>query len=1181
VNRLTSTEEVHQDSLDQFVMAEKAAGQIVEDGAKMPTTNPDATTNHNKPPLRYVQVVSQNPKLTFAGWCGCCGFFLVLALIGNALRPLFIAVADVPFYVQGTLVYKRQDALKEAKSVATSMPTKLTPNTTQSFRTRESFGYHLKIIYEAPAESDIWDLKYLKAISNLEQKIIQATGQSKDKVTRSYSQYCQLAYRNGTSVCRPPSSAISFLWEKWVPVPFAAIAPYSMWAHPRQNYSTCTLPASNQNRRFYTDPVLNSIASLLPANASPQAVLDAVISGDVCAVARNVTPHLVNQDGTCERFRPCWSLVYNMGATSLWARTTNQMWDYSQIETYHKNNYHEFVDYWSTYGSPNSPFTSTATYNNTRFVWAPFVSAKTKQTDSGTRQMFPTQMPNLIRQVADATFGYPGGGKTGKALLSVFYFGSPLTNINSAWTEGGGLSTEAWNQDVQTWMFNAFHKTLMDERKAKPEGLSIVWSTMRDSFNPMYSAYIVGSILPSDMRYLLAAISFVFIYIVAMKRSFFLASMALLMIFINMIPTVALYMWICRQTYIGMLQILSLFIIMGIGADNVFVLLDCYEADRKMSRPLEEDLSAAWRHASKAMLCTSLTTFFSFLANARSPFPAISTFGLWCCCLIVANFIAVNTFYLSAVSIFDCHFAKKKMCCIGNHSISEKPSELEACTDRCEFNTRPARFFASKFHPFINKLKIPLVLLWLVLTVVYIFFALKLEPDPNVPSLLPKEDPYAQYPDQQIQHFGALHNPYRIKVEIVIGISRDDPINREGSDPVKIYDRGTVNWVNISIGDAGSKHMQEWIVSLCDDLAAKAQGTSPDEGLRIASSRQVGGQNPVKCPWQHLKTWAQAHGWEYPQPTTEGLFDLLGTYLVQPQPNDPAQINFANWQDYVFWTSDDLRLPKLLRLEVWLNAQSTLLYKDGLSLADHWTTYVDKWRKAAPTLLQNAIFYTDKSVFHYFTVQQTITRECYSGIVFSLALAYIVLLLATLNVVVASCAILSISSIVASVMAFAYWLQWKLGMLEAIIFVMVIGMSVDYVVHMSDAYLQSVHTDRAGRSRFMLGKMGMSVLSGAVTTLGAAFFMTFAYITFFYKFGLVILFTIAQSLITALFFFSAQMALFGPENSFGVIPLSTVVAKLSSNLSHASSSSKQQERSGKPDEEAADEAPGNPMRTQI
>jgi len=167
----------------------------------------------------------------------------------------------------------------------------------------------------------------------------------------------------------------------------------------------------------------------------------------------------------------------------------------------------------------------------------------------------------------------------------------------------------------------------------------------------------------------------------------------------------------------------------------------------------------------------------------------------------------------------------------------------------------------------------------------------------------------------------------------------------------------------------------------------------------------------------------------------------------------------------------------------------------------------------------------------------------------SLALSYIVLLFATLNVIVASCAIASIASIVSSVMAFAYWMGWKLGVLEAVIFVMVIGMSVDYVVHLSDAYLSSIHDDRAGRCRFMLGKMGMSVVSGAITTLGAAFFMTFAYITFFSKFGLVIVFTISQSLITALCFFSAMMAFFGPEKTRGTIPVSKVLSKLSGIIS--------------------------------
>jgi len=154
-----------------------------------------------------------------------------------------------------------------------------------------------------------------------------------------------------------------------------------------------------------------------------------------------------------------------------------------------------------------------------------------------------------------------------------------------------------------------------------------------------------------------------------------------------------------------------------------------------------------------------------------------------------------------------------------------------------------------------------------------------------------------------------------------------------------------------------------------------------------------------------------------------------------------------------------------------------------------------------------------------------------------------VLIFATSNIIVATAAISCIASIVCSVMAFIYWMGWKLGMLEAVILVMVIGMSVDYVVHMSDAYLESIHLDRFNRTRFMLGKMGMSVLSGAVTTLGASACMTPAYITFFTKFGWVILLTIAQSLVTALFFFSAQMALFGPEHTVGDIPFAMMARK--------------------------------------
>merc|ERR1712134_199683 len=113
----------------------------------------------------------------------------------------------------------------------------------------------------------------------------------------------------------------------------------------------------------------------------------------------------------------------------------------------------------------------------------------------------------------------------------------------------------------------------------------------------------------------------------------------------------------------------------------------------------------------------------------------------------------------------------------------------------------------------------------------------------------------------------------------------------------------------------------------------------------------------------------------------------------------------------------------------------------------------------------------------------------------------------------------------------------------ALVLVMVIGLSVDYVVHLADAYLEAPAEDRLERCKFMLVKMGLAVVNGGVTTIGAAGFMCVCYITFFEKFGIVILVTVFQSVITALFFFSAVMALFGPQGTSGNISLRLVLGK--------------------------------------
>ena len=75
-------------------------------------------------------------------------------------------------------------------------------------------------------------------------------------------------------------------------------------------------------------------------------------------------------------------------------------------------------------------------------------------------------------------------------------------------------------------------------------------------------------------------------------------------------------------------------------------------------------------------------------------------------------------------------------------------------------------------------------------------------------------------------------------------------------------------------------------------------------------------------------------------------------------------------------------------------------------------------------------------------------------------------------------------------------------LLESVNLVLLVGLSVDYVVHLAEAYSRSTRRDRKGRVQGMLAEVGISVLSGAVTTLGSSIFLLAAKILFFVQFGL-------------------------------------------------------------------------------
>ena len=68
---------------------------------------------------------------------------------------------------------------------------------------------------------------------------------------------------------------------------------------------------------------------------------------------------------------------------------------------------------------------------------------------------------------------------------------------------------------------------------------------------------------------------------------------------------------------------------------------------------------------------------------------------------------------------------------------------------------------------------------------------------------------------------------------------------------------------------------------------------------------------------------------------------------------------------------------------------------------------------------------------------------------------------------------------------------------ESVNLSLVVGLAVDYVVHLAEGYHAAPARDRLGRTHHMLEQVGVSILSGALTTLGASMFMFAAVMVFF------------------------------------------------------------------------------------
>ena len=153
------------------------------------------------------------------------------------------------------------------------------------------------------------------------------------------------------------------------------------------------------------------------------------------------------------------------------------------------------------------------------------------------------------------------------------------------------------------------------------------------------------------------------------------------------------------------------------------------------------------------------------------------------------------------------------------------------------------------------------------------------------------------------------------------------------------------------------------------------------------------------------------------------------------------------------------------------------------------------------------------------------------AIAISTAFAVGSVIIFTGNAVVALLALVCLVTIIASVLAIFTMAGWTLGIVEAVSITILVGLSVDFILHLAEAFTKSHFHKRGDRGEDAVARLGAPVSAAGITTFIAVIPMLGCTVQIMYKFGVIIPVCIVLSLFYSLHMFVPLLMQFGPQGS--------------------------------------------------
>jgi len=174
---------------------------------------------------------------------------------------------------------------------------------------------------------------------------------------------------------------------------------------------------------------------------------------------------------------------------------------------------------------------------------------------------------------------------------------------------------------------------------------------------------LIWKIILGDISLAAASMVFVLCYLMFHTQSVVLSIVAILVVFLSIPLSYVGFAFIADSVEMNIASLLSLFLIVGLGSDVIFVYTDFWKDSAQLTPIIGERYLLTLRKGAKATLATSIATALSFFANLASVLRPLREFGFFMGLCVLLVWALVPLIYLPHCVFDDLWFSGIRLDC--------------------------------------------------------------------------------------------------------------------------------------------------------------------------------------------------------------------------------------------------------------------------------------------------------------------------------------------------------------------------------------------------------------------------------------------------------------------------------------------------------------------------------------